>query len=220
MSMASVPTVKITYGATGKNVISKGWEHNTNYTTTFSGSGEMPTSAWTSSGFLVKHLGYAHSDTYIINKEDSSRNLRLDDFQILIVTNTIENTTDIYFVLSVCSGTKNFTNIEEDFYKTHKLIIMVDDEDGNIFELELNPLNSFNDFKQYNFLKEQTINDKGIFKNTLDYDCMIFMTKFSGQNEIDQIMKDNYLVNDLLSIAINQPERTYSATYGFEYREL
>ena len=221
MSMASMPTIKITSGATGKNGTSKGWEHNNDYTTTFSGSGVMP-GAWTTSGFLSKLLGFANSDTYIINKEDNINHayLYLDDFQVIIIENKVELTKDMYFFITILSYNEQFTDVEKEFYKNHKLVIMTNDEDGNIIELELNPLNSFDNFKQYQFLYNYTIDDDAISMNVTRNDCMIFMAKFSGQSEIDQIMKDNYLVNDLLSIVINQPESTYGATYGFEYREL
>ena len=222
MSMASVPTVEITAGATKTTQNCMGYEQNDNYTSTYSGTGHCP-DTWTLTGNPIgAFLGFGRSDNYYIKDPNGNGRdiLYLDDFQIIIIENKVESTKDMYFFITILSYNEQFTDVEKEFYKTHKFVIMTDDEDGNIIELELNPLNSFDNFKQYQFLYDRTIDDNAITTNVLKQDCMIFMAKFSGQSEIDQIMEDNYLVNDLLSIVINQPESTYSATYGFEYREL
>lgn len=222
MSMASMPTVEITDGATKTTQNCMGYEQNDNYTSTYSGTGYCP-DTWTLGGSpITGFLGYGKSDNYYIKDPNGNGRdiLYLNQFQIIIIENKVELTKDMYFFITILSYNEQFTDVEKEFYKKHKLVIMTDDEDGNIIELELNPLNSFDNFKQYQFLYDRTIDDNAITTNVLKQDCMIFMAKFSGQSEIDQIMEDNYLVNDLLSIVINQPESTYSATYGFEYREL
>lgn len=222
MSMESIPTIEISYGVTKTTQNCMGYEENDNYTSTYSGTGSCP-NTWTLTGNpITDFLGYGRSDNYYI--KDPNGNgldiLYLNDFQIIIIENKIDSTKDAYFFITISSYNEQFTDVEKDFYKTHKLVIMLDDETGKINELELNPLNSFDNFKQYQFLYNGTIDDNAITKDVSKNDCMIFMAKFSGQSEIDQIMKDNYLVNDILSVVINQPERTYGATYGFEYREL
>lgn len=194
--------------AKSKNGV-RGWEENTDYTTTFFGTGSYPsfktgTGSWISdrlNGFITVNTDYISFNDEV----DGFCILSLLEFQLMKMVNNATNDKQFYIVIELLgsSGTSNYKlNDAERNYILNNNFVLYDSSRNDNASISLRAIKD-DEIDKYNFLVDSHI------KN-------IVMAKYANSTELENAMATNGLLSELVNLVDQTGNMKLKYNYFYE----
>lgn len=201
--------IEVSYaGGASKNGV-RGWEENTDYTTTFFGTGTYPDFKTGTGAWISKSLpGYitVNTDHISFNDEvDGFCRLSLLEFQLMKMINNTTSDKQFYIVIELLGfgGTSNYklNDAERNYILNHNFILYDSTRNDNA-SIKLRAIKD-DEIDKYSFLVDSHI------KN-------IVMAEYANSTELENAMATNGLLSELVNLADQTGNMSLKYNYYYE----
>ena len=201
--------IEVSYAsAKSKNGV-RGWEENTDYTTTFFGTGTYPDYKTMNGAWIPNSLpGYitVNTDYISFNDEvDGFCRLSLLEFQLIKMINNTTSDKQFYIVIELLGsgGTSNYklNDAERNYILNHNFVLYDSTRNDNA-SINLRAIKD-DEIDKYNFLVESHI------KN-------IVMAEYANSTELENAMATNGLLSELVNLVDQTGNMSLKYNYYYE----